>query len=276
MARNSANQYATLRECEASDAVRKRILGASPSDEGNVLNRRIPILWHEMGGAETADYADLYALGAELFGSHNALMPIRRIAQKADGVYWIPYGVCSADAKARAKAAFDTERDYSYAYNKPEPVGAPASVSVEQFAEIVAKAPRGGNCAFYLIEVVGGGEHFWKTGVAFTQRAALRRLRFRRDRELIIDPRAVVRCHCLITDLADEDTARELEDASEKTFGDICRLWKKNSMMRQGGEQFRNDQRMHNAAKLLSPLTVAPAEYLKEFSISDLKEVNAA
>jgi hypothetical protein len=256
--RNKFQIFMTRSECEENQRVQAEIRPDS------MLDRRIPIFWLEMGKAETANYAQIYVLGEDLFGSPNSLMRLRRIAnakKSKSGEFWIPIKACTVESRIRAERAYksdDLDR-YSYAFNKSRKIGK-QSMSVSQFIDEVADPKkRGGHWAFYCKELKGGAdEHYWKTGIAEGKEAALNRLRFQRDRMFcrgVKDPNAKVLWHCLITDLANEDVARNLEDAVQKTFGDICCLWKHDPTKRFGWEQFRNVDRIIEVAKLLRPLS---------------------
>jgi hypothetical protein len=226
-----------------------------------MLDLRIPIFWLEMGKASTADYVALLELGHDLFGSHNSVMLLRKIANAEtykSGKFWIPIDACTAESREKAERAYNSGKDYSYASNRARKIGK-QSMSVPQFIEKVADPKkRGGEWAFYLMEISGSTEHYWKTGIAEGREAALNRLKFQHDRIFdgrAKDPKAKVRWHCLITDLANEDAARSLEDFAQKTFGDICCVWEKKPNQRRGWEQFKHHDRMIEAAKLLRPLS---------------------
>jgi len=257
LTRSQYRVFTTRSECEGNPRVQAEI---SPE---SVLDLRIPIFWLEMREAEIANYAQLHVLGEDLFGSPNNVMRLRKIANAKtpkSGEFWIPINACTADSRAKAKQAYNSDDPdrYSYAYNRSHKIGK-QSMSVPQFIDEVGDPKkRGGHWAFYCMELQSSDDPYWKTGIAEGKEAALNRFRFQRDRMFhggVKDPKAKVLWHCLITDLASKEVAKDLEKSVQKTFGDICCLWKNNPKKRFGWEQFRNDDRIIEAAKLLRPLS---------------------
>ena len=257
--------FASRSECENHPLVRQAIRGGPGRKFDKMLQKRIPILALEVQEAEMLDFEVLHELGDDLFGSPNAVMDLRSIAKAGSGKFWIPIDACTSEWKDRAARAYTTDKDYSYAFNQARTVGAPPTLTVEQFIHGVANAERGGNWTFYCVEVRTRFDHYWKMGIAEGPKAALARLNRRRICEEFRDPLAEVKLHGLITQLASKPVAKSLEVAVESTFGDLCRRSRKQPAMRFGKEQFCDDPRIRKTAGLLRNLGDPPASYLQYF-----------